>query len=414
MLEEYGPHHALAEILGRWSKVDTKPLVLMFDEIDALIGDTLISVLRQLRAGYTRRPEHFPSSIILCGIRDVQNYRIHSSLDKTTITGGSIFNIKATSLRLNHFTRSEIESLYTQHTQATGQVFAASVLQQAWSLTHGQPWLVNALAYETCFVLEHGRGRNTPITVDKINQVTESFILRRETHLDQLADQLQEEKIRRVIEPILTGEILADQLNRDDVSYAIGLGLIRQEQNGAITIANTIYQEVIPRELSWDIQSGMSEQIQEYLAADGRLDISRIMVAFQQLFQEHSDYWIEHFQYKKAGAQLLLQAFLQHIVDGRGHIEREYGLGRLCTDLLILWPYGDDIQRIVIELRVLQRSLEKTIEQGLQETQQYADNCSANEGHLVIFDRSQQRSWEERLFQWKEQAGDHIILLWGM
>lgn len=36
----------------------------MIDEIDALVGDTLISVLRQIRAGYAQRPGSFAQSVI--------------------------------------------------------------------------------------------------------------------------------------------------------------------------------------------------------------------------------------------------------------------------------------------------------------------------------------------------------------
>jgi hypothetical protein len=98
-----GPHSALDEVLTEWSAQDTKPIVLFIDEIDSLIGDTLISVFRQLRAGYDKRPRHFPQSVILCGVRDVRDYRIHSASEKTIITGGSAFNIKAASLtRLWH------------------------------------------------------------------------------------------------------------------------------------------------------------------------------------------------------------------------------------------------------------------------------------------------------------------------
>ena len=63
---------ALAEALTRWCEADPKPLVLLIDEIDSLIGDTLISVLRQLRDGYDQRPESFPHSVVLCGVRDVR------------------------------------------------------------------------------------------------------------------------------------------------------------------------------------------------------------------------------------------------------------------------------------------------------------------------------------------------------
>ena len=78
-LNSAGPGGALSVTLSRWAAADRKPLVLLIDEIDALVGDTLLSVLRQLRSGYDQRPGAFPHSIILCGVRDVRDYRIHSS-----------------------------------------------------------------------------------------------------------------------------------------------------------------------------------------------------------------------------------------------------------------------------------------------------------------------------------------------
>ncbi len=64
----------LAAALAAWARVCPRPLVLFFDEIDALRGQSLISVLRQLRAGFTDRPAAFPASVALCGLRDVRDY----------------------------------------------------------------------------------------------------------------------------------------------------------------------------------------------------------------------------------------------------------------------------------------------------------------------------------------------------
>ena len=91
-LADAGPHEALQEALGRWAEADPSPLVLLIDEIDTLIGDTLLAVLRQLRAGYPNRPGHYPQSVVLCGIRDVRDYRIRSSAENAVIAGGSAFN----------------------------------------------------------------------------------------------------------------------------------------------------------------------------------------------------------------------------------------------------------------------------------------------------------------------------------
>jgi len=128
VLEESGEHDALVQLLTEWSEQNAKPLVLFIDEIDALIGDTLISVLRQLRAGYALHPTSFPQNIILCGIRDVRDYRIHSSREKTIITGGSAFNVKAKSLRLGNFTEAETRLLYQMHTDESGQQFSLEAL----------------------------------------------------------------------------------------------------------------------------------------------------------------------------------------------------------------------------------------------------------------------------------------------
>ena len=127
------------------ASASTRPVVLFLDEVDALVGDTLISLLRQIRSGYNDRPKLFPQSIVLCGVRDVRDYRMTLS-DGEVITGGSAFNIKAESLRLGNFSFAELIELYGQHTKLTGQQFTGEALDVAWVATQGQPWLVNALA----------------------------------------------------------------------------------------------------------------------------------------------------------------------------------------------------------------------------------------------------------------------------
>lgn len=411
-LEKYGPYGVFGEVLSRWAANDPTPLVLLIDEVDALIGDTLIAVLRQLRAGYAQRPGHFPHSIVLCGVRDIRDYRIHSSSEKAIITGGSAFNVKAESLRLGDFSQAEMETLYRQHEQETGQPFTSEALVLLWELTQGQPWLVNALGHELCFKNKVARDRSRAITAEAVNQAKEALILRRETHLDQLADKLQEPRVRRVIEPLLAGSGKPEDLPVDDVDYAYDLGLVRKE--GSLCIANRIYQEVIPRQLTYGTEATIYQETAWYVAEDGRLDMHKLLSAFQTFFREHSEHWVERFRYKEAGPQLLLQAFLQRIVNGGGRIEREYGLGRLRTDLLVIWPLTQGVQKVVIELKILHTGLEQTIASGGEQTAAYMDRSGTGEGHLVIFDRTPDKRWEEKLFQREITVNGVGIQVWGM
>ena len=417
-LDQAGPDGAFRQVLARWAEADPRPLVLLIDEIDALIGDTLLSVLRQLRAGYDDRPGGFPQSVILCGVRDVRDYRIRSATKNAIITGGSAFNISAKSLRLGDFSRREVESLLEQHTEETGQVFTEDARWGVWELTQGQPWLVNALAYEVCFDDKAGRDRSREITGDAIQDARERLILRRETHLDQLTDKLREERVRRVIEPLLRGTDAVESIPVDDLEYVRDLGLVARKN--PIAIANPIYREVIPRDLTYTTQAGFHHDPAWYVDNAGMLRVGKLLAACQEFFREHWEHWVERFQYKEAGPQLLLQAFLQRIVNSGGRIEREYGLGRRRTDLLLVWPLGGpagknrETRKVVVECKLLHRGLERTLREGLAQTRAYMDRCAAAAGHLVIFDRTEGRPWDEKVYRREETEGGAPVTVWGM
>ena len=413
-LEAEGADGALVEVLSRWAEVDPRPLVLLIDEIDTLIGDTLLSVLRQLRAGYDQRPASFPHSVILCGVRDVRDYRIHSTGRNALVLGGSAFNVKSESLRLGDFTEVETRALLAQHTAATGQPFTREAAETIRTRTAGQPWLVNALCYDVCFRHETGRDRSRAITADDVLEAQERLILRRDTHIDDLAHRLREERVRRVIEPILAG---GDEQawTEEDLLYLRDLGLIAQEDGGAPRIANPIYAEVVPRHLNAAVQAGLPHERAWYVGPDGALNVDGLLADFQTFFREHSEHWVQRFErYQEAGPQLLLQAHLQRVVNGGGVIEREYALGRGRTDLLIRWPQSGRARKFVVECKLRRRGLERTIAEGLSQTRVYMDRCGAESGHLIVFDRSPERSWEEKVFRRAPAATGAPITVWGM
>ena len=405
----------LREICSRLSK----PLVLFIDEIDALVGDSLVSVLRQIRAGYDLRPTHFPISIVLCGVRDVRDYRIVLS-NQEIITGGSAFNIKAVSLRLGNFSKEEIHELYMQHTAATGQEFDEACFPMIWEATEGQPWLVNALGYEVTMEMRENRDRSVRIIPEMIYKAQERIIYRRDTHIDILIDKLREDRVRSVIAPILANEDgeAEQHLKDDDIQYVIDLGLIVRDK--PLRIANAIYKEVIPRELTWARQQTLIQQSTWYMNPDNSINMEKLLLDFQQFFRENADAWIERFDYKESGPQLLLQAFLQRVVNGGGYIDREYGLGRGRTDLLITKPltdkYGGPFQRIVLELKIFRSNMDATIQKGLEQTSDYMDKCGGtiNEGHFILFDRRPGRSWDEKIWHRTEVYNDRKIEVWGM
>lgn len=395
----------LATLLSRWCARSGKPIVLFIDEIDSLVGDTLISVLRQLRSGYDQRPTGFPQSVCLIGVRDVRDYRIWSDEQHAMVLGGSAFNIKTKSIRMVDFTQAEVRALYLQHTAETGQKFDDDAVSYAFEITQGQPWLVNALAQEACFELQIDRTK--PITKDIIETAKEILIKRRDTHIDALVDRLQEPRVRAIIDAIIMGTDTPLDFPTDDIQYVLDLGLVTRRDNNLV-IANPIYQEVFPRELTYSTQLTMPQQQLWYVRADGSIDMHRMLTAFTEFYRENSAVWLEKFAYKESGPHLFMMAFLQRIINGGGKIHREYALGTDRVDLQIIWK----VQRIVIELKVW-RSKSKTLDQGLEQTAKYMDTSNATEGHLVIFDK-REKSWEEKIYNRQEKVGNKVITVWGM
>jgi hypothetical protein len=402
VLEHPSRSLALQTFLARWCDSLEQPLVLLLDEVDALVGDTLISLLRQLRAGYTQRPTAFPQTIILCGVRDLRDYRIHASSESEPITGGSAFNIKAESLRLGDFDADEVRRLLLEHTAETGQVFTPEALDRVWELTLGQPWLVNALAYRACFKLHEGRDRTQPITLERIEQAKESMIVERVTHLDQLAHKLQEPRVRRIIEPMLAGSAM-DEVPEEDRDYLLDLGLLRRDRRGGLVIANPIYREVLPRALASGPQDSLPAINPSWLAPDGSLDAERLLEAFLAFWRQHGEPLLKSAPYHEIAPHLVLMAFLHRVTNGTGSLEREYAIGSGRMDLCL--RYGGLI--LGIELKVWRDGRPDPLDDGLKQLDAYLAGLGLDSGWLVIFDRrSGQPPIEERTTSLEQQTPD--------
>ena len=350
----------------------------------------------------------------------MRDYQIYSSREGTHVKGGSAFNIKARSLRLGDFTEAELRDLLAQYAAESGQAFGDGVAERIWELTCGQPWLVNALAYEACFDGETDRDRSMPIRGDDIDRAREALILGRVTHLDHLANTLRDDRVRRVILPMLAGSSESSWTVRD-LDYVRELGLVAAGY--PVCMANPIYAEVIPRELALPLEATIAGAVDPawYVKPDGSLDLARLLDAFQGYFREHVESWVERYGHKEAGPQLILHGYLHRVVNSGGRIEREYAVGRGRIDLLIEWRRTTSeaavrTRKYVIECKVRTAKVgqDRLIRTGLEQTATYMDACGAESGHLVIFDLREGQSWEDRVFRRDPEPGEPPITVWGL
>ncbi len=398
----------LGNYLTLWAERSPRPVVLFLDEIDSMMGYPLISVLRQLRAGYRDRPARFPQSVVLVGMRDVRDYKLAKG---EVLHTASPYNIKDRSFLLGNFTAEEVATLFEQHTAATGQIITAEVKAEAWELTRGQPWLVNALASQ----LVEREVPDPELAVEKshLEAAKEALIQRRDTHLDSLIDRLTSDRVRRVIEPILGGALIRGDRIADTVSYVEDLGLVRRSSEGPLVIANPIYHEIIPRALADEVEIVIAHRTSWYRTPDGRLDMPALLEGFVEFWIDNADEMLSDQPYAEIAPHIILMGFLHRIVNAGGSIRREYALGRKRLDLYLRWPYSQGVQREVLELKVWRDRKGDPLKKGRVQLAGYLKKLGLAHGTLIIFNcRSDALPFDERHEQTQiEEQGLKITVL---
>ncbi len=401
------PARALVTALSHLAAQSDKPWVIFFDEADGLVGETMVSFLTQLRRGYlARNQQPFPASVALVGRRQVRDFIVRAD-DRHAIAWlgtSSPFNINAEAMTLGMFTAADVEELLLQHTTKTGQKFELEAIALIYELGQGHPWLTNALADQ--IVRKDLKDRSLPITAAHVEAAKETIILERRSHIDSLIARLREERVRRVLDPMLSGLRPEGDMLDDDLAYVVGLGLVRQHQ-GMIEIANPIYREVLPRALTYAQQMTIAHQPVWYVQKDGSLDMPKLMKDWQTFWRKDGHLAAEGFGYRESGPHLMLMAFLQRVINGGGRIEREYGLGRGALDLIIEWKND----RHVIEVK-LRRDTE-TEDDALEQVSRYLDHLGMAEGWMVFFDLRKEPTWQEKLYQRNVEVQGKLIRIVG-
>lgn len=238
----------------------------------------------------------------------------------------------------------------------------------------------------------------------------ENLIQRRDTHIDSLLERLKEARVQKIMEPFILGEDIAFDNLDDDFQYVLDLGLLKMVER-RLLIANPIYAEVIIRTLNAGSQNALNQRdYPPYAPAyivDGKLDMRRLLGDFQNFWHENSEIWVERYQYKEAAPHLILQAFLQRVLNGGGKISRELAAGRGRLDLCVHYL----AHHYPIELKL--RYNDKTQSIGQRQIVKYMGRLECAEGWLIVFDRRKKIAWEKKIFWETIQVEGKVVHVVG-
>jgi hypothetical protein len=412
-ITERNPEGLLRSTLAKWSEiVAPKPLIVLFDEVDVLVDEVMVSFLRQLRGGFAGRGiGKFPVSIALVGMRDLKDYLVKAK-DGKPVNPGSPFNIKADSAVLSNFSKDDVVKLFAQRTGETGQQITQEALDYIFEQSGGQPWIVNSLFMRATLRILDAESTET-VTLELVRQARDQMIEARETHLDSLGERLRDPRIKSVIQTIITGS--SNPLGRTDpeVTLTMDLGLIKWDAGTGFTIANPVYEEILTRYISSKYHDSFPPPSSwQWQKPNGELDMDNLLREFQKFWRRHSEIWEEKADYTEAFPHLLLMAFLQRVTNGSGDIDREFAAGRGRMDLAL--EYAGKYYIIEVKIVYYYDTPAAVREEGLVQIQKYRDTIDASvPAYLVIFDRrpkAKELSWDEKI-SWTVDETSNVTIL---
>ena len=190
---------------------------------------------------------------------------------------------------------------------------------------------------------------------------------------------------------MLGKDVAFDEL-QDDVRLVLDLGILKQNR-GVLAPANPMYAEIIGRYISWGTQMDAERRVPEtpWVRDDG-VDMQELLLAFQDFWRENAQMNRAPFEYNEAYPHIVLQAFLQRVLNGGGEIIREMALGKGALDLGVLFRGAK--YAVEVKLRYL---WDRNPDKALAQVRGYTDRLGVDEGRLIVFDPDMTKPWDDKI-----------------
>ncbi len=359
----------------------SRKLVLLIDEIDAVPETVVIGFLAGLRKMYLERNRKpAPHAVALAGVHDIKNLKARYRDETQTIGSASPFNI-AVDYELPAFSLKNIRQYYRQHTDVTGQEFAEEVISRVYEVTNGHPWLVSMLA--KLLVEKIAPNRKQRIRLDHAERAIQELLATPNSNFDSLFKNARHPDLLPIVLDLLEGKHRRYSIQNDAVRRGVKYGVFAARGRELI-LANPIYAQVLYENFEKELEefdvSGLVAANQ-VIKAGGRLDFQRVLDKFQAFMKAKGAMVSKHRSFREVTGQLLLLSYLDLLVNGKGWTFKEPQSGEGRIDVVCC--YGR--QKEIVELKLWYGP--RRYADGLAQLARYLDREGLDHGYLFVFDR---------------------------
>ncbi len=384
----------VSEAISALSTLTNKKLVLLIDEVDKSSNNQLfVSFLAMLRDKYLAQHEGFDKtfhSIVLVGVHDVKTLKLKLRPDDEQ-KFNSPWNFAADFKVDMSFHPHEIVPMLQEYALAEGmKMDFQAIAERLFYFTSGYPFLVSKL----CKMLDEDKIPNVAQDEWKVEDVETAFnilIKEKNTNFDSLVKNIEDntplyDLTQKVI---LNEESMTFNAHNPTIEIGIVYGIFAPNGGHAdrLQIHNRVYRELLANYMSFKVlltldTNGATYQ-GRYLLDDNRLDIEKILRAFQKFMQE--EYSKKDTNFVEREGRLIFLAFLKPILNGQGYAFKEPQVSEEKRLDVVITFFE---HKYVAELKIWYG--ETAHEKGLIQLSDYLDRQHLDTGFLLIFDRTRQ------------------------
>jgi hypothetical protein len=373
-------HHDLARFLRELGRLSGRRILVIIDEFDALPEPVLTPLLGTFRYLYHHRDEpeiYAPHSLILVGVRTIP-----SLLQGTQ----SPFNI-ADQFTVPYFTAREVADLLSQHTAETGQPFEPRVIDEVFTETEGQPFLVNRIGQILTQDLVPDRSR--AITPSDLEYALALLLSENNTHFASIVSKAA--PYRESLLPLLFYDErrsdFMDPMTQELIMYGVLRVVSDERRLRYARIGNPIYRKVLLLRFATPrAEMPISGALLHRYVVEGVLDFDGLMDSFKAFMEEHG---VRLMRSQATGrplemsGQYLLLSYLsaaRSSIGGHVTIESLSSAGEM--DVMAFYRGA----RFIVETKVWYGKA--ALEKGKAQLVAYLAAAGLHKGYLVVFDEN--------------------------
>ncbi len=359
--------------------LNNQKVLLIIDEFDGIPQDAVSGFLNALRHVYLSDNLHCPYSVGIVGVKSIAQLNYDRSI--------SPFNIQD-DFNLPNFTLKQIQELFSQYTEETGQDFTPEVIEIIQKQTGGQPFLVSR--FGQILTEELGIPKTETICMEHFLHAHSRIFQERNVNFEHLLTNVrQEPRFKSILMKIISFESgvpfnLYDDLMNELITY----GIIAKGKDDLCEIVNPIYQQCILQAFR-PLINGLENEyflegtdFKDYLSPTGYIDLERLLDNFRDFIARVGFRILQVPDTpQEFVGQDLLYAYLDQfvsIVRGAMYLEVQTGRGRI--DLIIC----HNGRKYIVETKIWEG--ERRYQSGKKQLMTYLKLEQAIEGYYVVFD----------------------------